>query len=408
MRVLWLGIISGLSEVRAHKLRSFLTLLGIVLGAAALVGMLGVVKGMMRGFETMIYETGGLERINVVPHEAPEEQREIAALSPGRTIKDVEAIVAAVPLARRVTAEVTVSPARLHYQGKAAWQQVRGVMPATFTMDRFEVERGRMIGELDLERQAQVIVLGSVMVERLFALGVDPLGTSVQINGQPFTVIGVLPEYRFPGGGRMYFKNAVAFIPLTTAQTLFRIDEKVDSLSVQVADVDDVPHAVEQLSNVLRHTHRGVQDFRLETREEMLARFEQTRRSFVYSLGGVAAIGLVVGGIGIMNVMLASINERVRELGVRRALGARRFDILVQILFESSTLALTGGLLGIAASVALVALLQKVMIEQTRPELSPPALVLGVCCSAITGILAGIYPALRASRLSPVEALRSE
>ena len=277
-------------------------------------------------------------------------------------------------------------------------------------MDRFTAAQGRLIGELDLELQNQVCVLGSGIVENLFPRGIDPLGQVITIGGQPFTVVGLLPEYRFGMGGsnRYNAKNQSVFIPLTTLQTLFRIDENVDVLNVQLADVGDMPHALEQISNVLTHTHRGVQDVRLDTREDLLQRFEETRRSYVYSLGGVAVIGLIVGGIGIMNVMLASISERVREIGVRRALGAKRIDILIQILAESLALAIAGGLAGMVASVVLILGLQKVVIASNRPELSPAALCIGVLFSGIVGVLAGLYPAVRASRLSPVEALRTD
>ncbi len=405
-----MGVVSGWREVLAHKLRSFLTLSGIVLGAAALVGMLGVVKGLLRGWETMIYETGGIERISVQPRRPPDAQREKAMLSPGRTLSDVDAILAAVPLAQRVTAEVMIpGGARIYFQGKATSQNVRGVIPATFIMDRFEVAQGRLIGELDNELQTQVVVLGASINEILIPPGLDPIGRIVTINGLPFTVIGVLREYQFPmGGGRYNSKNSAVFIPLTTAQTLYRIDENVDVLNVQLADIADMPHALAQVSNVLTHTHRGIMDTRLETREDLLQRFEETRRSYVVSLGGVAAIGLIVGGIGIMNVMLASINERVREIGVRRALGAKRTDILVQILAESLTLAVAGGVLGMIASIGLIMLLQQVVVPANRPELSPAALFIGVLFSGIVGVLAGLYPAVRASRLSPVEALRTD
>jgi putative ABC transport system permease protein len=412
MRLLFMGIGSGWGEVLAHKLRSFLTLFGIVLGAAALVGMLGVVKGLLRGWETMIYETGGIERISVLSKPAPEAQREIAPLSPGRTVKDVEAILAAVPLAQRVTAEVTIpgSGGRLAYQGRTSWQNVRGVMPATFIMDRFDVQMGRLIGELDLEFQTQVVVLGSAIVDQLFPRGTDALDRVVTINSQPFTVVGVLREYEsavgVAGGGSS--KNNSVFIPLTTLQTLFRVDENIDVLSIKVADVADIPLTLEQVTNVLTHTHRGIQDIRFETREDLLQRFEETRRSYVVSLGGVAIIGLIVGGIGIMNVMLASINERVREIGVRRALGATRRNILIQILAETITLAIGGGAIGMVASIGLIKLLQLVVVPANRPELSPAALVIGVVFSGLVGILAGLYPAIRASRLSPVEALRSD
>lgn len=410
MRQIVMGIVSGWNEVLAHKLRSFLTLFGIVLGAAALVGMLGVVKGLLRGMETMIYETGGIERISVMSRPAPESQREIAQLSPGRTLNDVDAILAAVPLAQNVTAEVTIpNGGRISFQGRATWQNVRGVLPATFIMDRFDVQMGRTLGDLDNELQTQVVVLGSAVVDQLFPRGTDALDRVVTINGQPFTVVGVLREYHASmGGGGFSSKNSAVFIPLTTLQTLFRLDENVDVLNVKVADVADIPITLQQIANVLTHTHRGIQDIRFETREDLLQRFEETRRSYVVSLGGVAVIGLIVGGIGIMNVMLASINERVREIGVRRALGAKRTDILVQILGESVTLAGAGGLLGMVASVGLIKLLQQIVVEGNRPELSPAALVIGVVFSGLVGIVAGLYPAIRASRLSPVEALRSD
>ena len=410
MRLLLMGTVSGWNEVLAHKLRSFLTLFGIVLGSAALVGMLGVVKGLLRGWETMIYETGGIERISVWSRPAPEAQREIAQLSPGRTLNDVDAIMAAVPLAQRVTAEVTIpNGGRIYFQGRATWQNVRGVLPATFIMDRFDVQMGRTIGELDNELQNQVVVLGASIVSQLFPPGIDALDRVVTINGQPFTVVGVLREYVAPmGGGGFSAKNQAVFIPLTTLQTLYRIDENVDVLNVKVGDVADIPIALEQISNVLTHTHRGIQDIRFETREDLLQRFEETRRSYVVSLGGVAVIGLIVGGIGIMNVMLASISERVREIGVRRALGAKRTDILVQILAESLTLAVGGGVLGMVASIGLIKILQRVVVEANRPELSVAALVIGVLFSGLVGVIAGLYPAIRASQLSPVEALRTD
>ena len=330
-------------------------------------------------------------------------------------MNDVDAIRTAVPLARRVTAEVYIpNGARLYFQGRATAQSVRGVLPETFVMDRFEVVDGRAIGELDLELQMQVVVLGATIAEILFPRGMDPLGRVITINGQPFTVVGVLKDYRVgssgPGSGssRVSSKNYAVFIPLTTAQTLYRIDENVDVLNVQIGNVEDMPLAQDQLLNVLTHTHRGIQDVRLETREDLLQRFEEQRNSYYISLGGVALIGLIVGGVGIMNVMLASISERVREIGVRRALGAKRIDILVQILAESLTLAIAGGVVGVIASVGLIKVLQHFVVASNRPELSIFALLVGVLSSGIVGVVAGLYPAIRASMLSPVEALRTD
>jgi putative ABC transport system permease protein len=344
---------------------------------------------------------------------APEYQRERAPLSPGRTLNDVEAIRTAVPLAQRVTAEVNIlGGARLYFQGRAINPGVRGVLPETFVMDRFDIAQGRLLGELDLELQTQVVVIGAGISEALFPRGMDPLDRVITINGLPFAVVGVLKDYRLGGGGmgggRISQKNYAVFIPLTTAQTLFRIDENVDVLNVQLADIADMVAAQDQITNVLTHTHRGIQDIKLETREDLLQSFEKQRDSYMYSLGGVALIGLIVGGVGIMNVMLASISERVREIGVRRALGAKRMDILVQILAESMSLAVAGGVLGVIASIGLIKILQIVVVETNRPELSPGALFVGIVSSGVVGVVAGLYPAIRASRLSPVEALRTD
>jgi ABC-type antimicrobial peptide transport system permease subunit len=330
-------------------------------------------------------------------------------------MNDVEAIRTAVPLAQRVTAEVHIpNGARIYFQGRATAQSVRGILPETFIMDRFEVAEGRPIGDLDLEFQTQVVVIGATIAEILFPRGMDPLGRVLTINGQPFTVVGIMKDYRIAssgtgsGSGRVSSKNYAVFIPLTTAQTLYRIDENLDVLNVQLADVADMPLAQDQLVNVLTHTHRGIQDVRLETREDLLQRFEEQRNSYYISLGGVALIGLIVGGVGIMNVMLASISERVREIGVRRALGARRIDILVQILAESLTLAVAGGVIGVIASIGLIKVLQHFVVASNRPELSIFALLVGVVSSGVIGVLAGLYPAIRASLLSPVEALRTD
>ncbi len=407
LRGLWMG----LKEIWANKFRSILTMIGVILGVAALVGMIGIIDGYFDSNEQWIIETGGLEKLAVMPEEPPEEQQSIAGRSPGRTMVDAEAIRAGVPLATSVSPEVDLRGAQLQRRDRVMRMRAQGVEPDILAINNYEIERGRMLGRVDLERFAPVVVIGTSVVRDLFDPHEDPLGATINVNGLPVEVIGILKHYEKMWGGRnvMEWKNRIAFLPITTVQQRLTGDLQLTWLNVEARDVRFLDDLVEQLENTLLQTHRGIRDFRIETKQEMVEEFKESRRTVMVAMSGVAAISLLIGGIGITNVMLASISQRIREIGIRKAVGARPFDIFLQFVAEATSLSIVGGLLGLLASAGLIRLLVAAFASQNIvPRLSVTALIIGFTFSVGMGIVAGLYPAVRASRLDPIDALRYE
>lgn len=405
------GIINGFREAWAHKFRSFLSMIGIVLGVASLVAMMGVAEGLIRDFRTFFEESGGVERVSVYNAEAPEWQRTRAYLSPGRTLTDAKAIRELAPLAQFVSPQVDAHWKQLRAGEERSWAPVQGVTPGYQGVFDTEMEQGRFIAEMDVEGVESVVVLGWIAYERLFRARGNVVGKRITIEGHAFKIIGVEKEFVILRDGRniMRWKNRDVYIPITTAQRLFKEPDKIDRLDVKVADASKLNDLVTQIQNILLATHRGIHDIRIETREDELAELEQKESGFTYSLGTLAIISLLVGGIGITNVMLASINERVREIGVRKAIGARSTDIFTQFVAESVSISLLGGLLGLAASYGLVSLVESIMPKDTVTiVLTTKAFVIGFTFSVATGIISGIYPAIKAARLDPITALRYE
>ncbi len=408
------GILLGLREIWAHKLRSMLTLLGIILGVASLVSMIGLVRGAFASSKEWIREMGGMEKISIQEQEPPREQQYLAGLSPGRTLKDAEAIAHTVPLAAYISPEVDAY-ATLQRGARTTSMRVQGVRDDILAINHYAVRDGRFIGALDLDRYASVAVIGTAAKEDLFEAGEDPIGSLVKINGLPFTVIGVLNHYQlgkpedYGGRNPMEWKNEIVFIPLSTAQKKITGKEKLTWLNVKVLNMADISPVAEQIENILAQTHRGIRDFRVETMEKNLAEYQRVEQAFTFSLGGVAAISLLIGGIGIMNVMLASINERIREIGIRKAVGARSWDLFVQFVAESVALSFVGGLLGLAAGAGLIRLMAMALKNSGMiPILAPDALLIGFLFSVGVGIFSGLYPAVKAARMDPIEALRYE
>lgn len=404
------GIRNGLREVWAHKVRSFLSMIGIILGVAALVSMFGVVDGMIKEFRKFFEASGGAERVEIDRSDPPIEQQPLAGRSPGLTWRDldplrnnIEGISGVAPLVR-----VNWSPFR--YGNRTRWSRLNATTADAVRIQNYEMRYGRFISDLDVEGRLPVVVISGDLYQRLFAGIGDPSGKKILIRGQPFMVIGVLDwTINGPSEERVWFKWSRTYIPATTAFDRFQGNRNLNEILLRVETIDQIPEVSDQVRNLMLQLHRGVEDFEINTQEQRLEEFKATERSFKLSLGGVAAISLFVGGIGIMNVMLATINERVREIGIRKALGARSSDIFIQFVAESLVISFIGGLIGLVASVAMIDVLGQILPDDRAAiTLLPNAMITGFSFSVVIGVLAGIYPAIKASRLAPIEALRYE
>jgi ABC-type antimicrobial peptide transport system permease subunit len=254
--------------------------------------------------------------------------------------------------------------------------------------------------------------VGPHIVDDLFRGQDNVLGEQVRVERKVYTIIGQFDytSARIPGAPKRFdYEARENFIPATTAMVRFMGSDKVSDIELLAFDVETMPDLIEQVENTLIQTHRGIQDFEIRTQDKQIEELAKLEDSFTYSLGGIAGISLLVGGIGIMNVMLASVSERIREIGVRKAIGARSHDIFIQFLAEAVVISILGGLLGLAASVGLLSLAREMIPEGEGISNMPmTAMTAGFIFSSLIGLASGVYPALRASRLDPIDALRYE
>ena len=438
----WICLETGLREIHAHKFRSFLSMLGIVLGVSSLIATMAITNGIERGTRVFMQEVGGLELVSIVTQEVSASKIDLANLSPGRTLLDAKAIREAAPFITNISPELNQG-AQLSTAARAERKTVTGVWPDFFVVGRHTLAAGRFLTDLDVERATRNVVVGDE-IARIFwpeAAPRDIVGRILAINQTPFRVVGVLTRYEREQDKRMREiltaqnrpsvrqkrqsgmwnpfrrKNETVVIPLSTMFYEFKSGAlpddslesvRMDNIQLRVGDLAYFRPALEQVRNALNVTHRGVDDFDLQTREEWFDSMEASLSATRLSGGLIALISLVVGGIGITNIMLASITERVREIGIRLAVGARGRDIFFQILIESVSVALIGGLIGIASGFCLIQTLIVVAPSENVPFMTFDAAVISVVFAFLAGIASGIYPALRASRLDPINALRYE
>lgn len=438
------AIAEGIRDIASHKFRSLLTILGVVLGASALLTMSALTEGMAAGMRYQMLATGDHAKIIINKSPPPPEQTLLADTSPGLTRGDAEAIAASIPLADWVSPQIQTQ-ALATIGTLRDRTTLRGATHGILYQDRHEAPIGRFFSDLDMINKNRVCILGGRVYEKLFPENYgDAVGSTIHINGIAFQVIGIFPFYlslsqqreiesgeyerkrarqeqrtgrsRFLSHDAFPWKNDLIVIPLTTFQEWFKADADntqvigdeipVDSIQVGVTDPERLADLIEHVRSLLLIRHKGIEDFEIVHRLDRLAVVEKQVASA--RLGGtlIAAIGLVVGGVGIANIMLASIADRIREIGIRRAIGARGFDIFLQVIMEALLLALAGGIVGIAIGFGMIYFLDEVARIPNRPIPTTSAVAFSFAFSLFTGLIAGMYPAIKASSLSPVEALR--
>lgn len=411
---LWESLRVALRSLAANKLRTALTMLGMIIGVGAVIALMSVGKGAQARITSQI-QGMGTNLLFITPGAQQEGGVRMGqGTMPTLTLQDAEAIAdpTNVPAVTAVAPEATAF-SQVIAGPQNTFTRVVGTTPSYETVRNFHVAAGEFISTQHLDGRSSVAVLGANTAADLFG-GIDPIGQNIRIGQATFRVIGVMET---KGSQAMGNQDDLVIVPLTTllqrltAQRAVRGGQTVGTIYVQVADQKLMPTAIEQIAELLRQRHRVAQDdFTIRSQEDLLATASQITGIMTILLGSIAGISLVVGGIGIMNIMLVSVTERTREIGIRKAVGAKRRDILVQFLIEAAVVSLVGGAIGILLGTGLSTLIGRFDIGgQNLPTVvSPDAVLLAVGVSAGIGLFFGIYPAVKAARLNPIEALRYE
>ncbi len=417
---------SALDSLAAHKLRSALTMLGMIFGVGAVIAMMSIGAGAERQALATI-ERLGLRNVLVRAKTfRDDELQEVRQTSLGVSQRDAAAIVEAIPGVELVAPRIRIDPYKvLSPAGKADGTAVYGVTPRHAELANLALAEGRFLDRLDESTHAQVCVIGPAVRRELFGYG-PALGRPVKINDVWLEVVGVLsaadtaPQAAKTGkaanGGADQEGAAPAaaasseiYLPLSTADRKFEHSElasPLDEIVVRLRPGTSGQETASLLRDLIDRLHGGAQDYELVVPEALLAESRRTQRLFNVVMGAIAGISLLVGGIGIMNIMLATVLERTREIGVRRAVGARSRDIRFQFIVESFAISLIGGLAGIAAGLALARGVAAYAGWETI--VTGVSIVLSTCVAMAVGLASGIYPASRAAALDPIEALRYE
>ena len=394
----------AIDAIFANKMRAFLTMLGIIIGIAAVITMVALGEGAQRSVEARL-QAMGTNILTVRPG-----QNFFGGIDRGSarlTTKDAEALAAVGGPILAVAPEMERRQ-QIAYGGRNANLSVLGSWPSYFGMHNHKLAAGRLFTEGEERGRRRLAVLGALVGERLGVSDTRSLiGQTIRVRGIPFEVIGVLEE---KGEAGWQNPDEGIYIPLATAQ--FRVfgTEWVRSISVQAVSESAMDETMAEIDRVLRREHRirpgEAADFNVRNQASLLSTFQETTQTFSFLLAGIALVSLLVGGIGIMNIMLVSVTERTREIGIRKALGAKRRDILLQFLIEALTLCLAGGVIGLGLGAGGAYLLQRMADWNTAVSTGAVALAIGF--SAFVGIFFGLWPARRAAKLDPIVALRYE
>jgi putative ABC transport system permease protein len=400
----------ALSALLTHKLRSILTMLGIIIGVAAVIALVAVGQGAQAQVVGQLQSLGS--NLLVV---SPAYNFGFSRQGARQNVRqlnnaDVDAIRALATSVALIAPEYD-SSATVVYGGKTTDADITGVTPEYATVRNWSVSSGSFITKESNDNGDLVVVLGQTVVQNVFgSSSVNPIGETVRINRQNYTVIGLLNA---KGTGGNSNQDNVVFMPLRTAQLKLggAGTTTLRSISLQIRSAEEMDLAQAQVTAVLRSLH-GLQagatnDFMIQNQADLLTTVQQTTGTFTTLLGSIAAISLLVGGIGIMNIMLVSVTERTHEIGIRKAVGATRGDILIQFLIEAIVISVLGGLIGVAGGIGGAQVVTP-LLGYSQALVTPESVALALSVSLGIGIFFGLYPATRAAALSPIDALRYE
>jgi putative ABC transport system permease protein len=413
----------ALRALGANKLRTTLTMLGIIIGVSAVIALMSIGRGAQAQVSAQIQSLG--TNLLFIRPGATKDQggvRSGAGNAATLTLDDADAI-ATLPNVVATAPEVGTG-AQMLANGQNVNSRVTGVTDNYAAVRNTNVAEGDWISKQQVDGRSSVVVLGDSVAKQLFADS-DPVGQNVRMSvggrtGTNFRVIGVT---ELKGGSGLGNTDDQVYVPITTvmarlfAQRTSRGAPNVNTVNVQVASESVMDDTVSQIGDLLRTRHKVAQDdFTIQSQQDFLNTFNQIAGTFTLLLGAIAGISLVVGGIGIMNIMLVSVTERTREIGIRKAVGARRRDILTQFLVEAIVVSVLGGIIGIAIGTGLAAVISQVQVpgnggaaaSSLQTQVGADSVMLAFFVSAAVGLFFGIYPATRASRLNPIEALRYE
>lgn len=393
------------ATLMANKMRSSLTMLGIIIGNASVIAMVGVGEGA-KNLASEQFESLGPNVIFVVP--GTQEERRTTFGTPQTLVwSDAIAIAEQVPSVKEVAPQITGNQL-ITYRNRNANEQVIGTTPEYLTVRSFEVDRGRFFNDVDVKRNRRVVVLGSEIADKFFPQQ-NPLGKKIRVKNLNLEVIGVLEA---KGAFLGQNQDLAVYVPLTTMANQIVGNKspygtQVTVISIAAKDEDSIRAAKLQIENLLRLRHQitGKDDFSVRTQKDVLEIVGTITNGLTVLLAAIAGISLLVGGIGVMNIMLVAVSERTQEIGLRKAIGAKESDILWQFLIEATILSAAGGAIGTAIGVTGVFIVGAV--SPLAPTISPVAIVLAVGISGAIGLSFGVFPAKAAAKLDPIVALRS-
>ncbi len=410
----------GLKSLMLHKMRSVLTALGVIFGVCSVIAMLSIGEGAGWEAQQQIKLLGS-NNIIIKSVKPPEEEvanvERSRLLVYGLTYKDAERIATTIP-AVKVVVPMKSMDKDVYFGARRLSTHIVGTVPWYPDIANFHTARGRFITFTDMSGKKNICVLGEGIAKKLFTY-MDPLRKEVKIGPDYYTVVGIMEQRAtVKKGGGQEDLNLDIYVPLTTARERYSDlnvkrtsgtfeTERIElrQLTVRVKEVKNVPVTAKIIRHLLKKFHKKA-DYEIIVPLELLNQVAKTKRIFNIVLGSIAAISLLVGGIGIMNIMLASITERTREIGVRRALGAKKKDIILQFLVETVVLSAGGGIVGLVLGVAIPSVVS--YFANMKTIITPWSLMLAFSISAAIGVIFGLYPASRAANMDPIEALRHE